>query len=54
MAGWLGQADKGGYRREKFRTLYINARSLNNEIEELEVKVDNEESDIIVVSETRF
>ena len=37
--------------REKLNIFYTNARSLNNEMEELEAKVDSEEYDIVAVSE---
>ena len=40
--------------REKLNIFYTNDRSLNNEMEELEAKVDSEEFDIIAVSETWF
>ena len=40
--------------REKLNIFYTNARSLNHKMEELEAKVDGEEYDIVVVSETWF
>ena len=40
--------------REKLSIFYTNARSLNNKMEELEAKVDSEEYDIVVMSETWF
>ena len=40
--------------REKLNIFYPNARSLNHKIEELEAKVDHEEYEIVVVSETWF
>ena len=40
--------------REKLNILYTNARNLGNMMEELEVKVDSEEYDIVAVSETWF
>ena len=39
---------------EKLNIFYTNARSLNNEMEEIEAKVDSEEYDIVAVSETWF
>jgi len=38
--------------REKLNIFDTNARSSNNKMEELEAKVDNEEYDIVAVSET--
>ncbi len=35
--------------REKVNIFYTNARSLNNKMEELEAKVDNEEYDIVTL-----
>ena len=40
--------------REKLNIFYSNARSLNNNMEELEAKGDSEEYDIVTVSETWF
>ena len=40
--------------REKLNIFHANARNLNNKMEELEVKVDSEEDDIVTVSETWF
>ena len=40
--------------REKLNIFSTNARSLNNNMEELEGKVDNEEYDIVAMSETWF
>ena len=38
--------------REKLNIFHTNARSLNHKMEELEAKVDHEEYDIVVMSET--
>ena len=40
--------------RRKLNIFYTNARRVNNKMEELEAKVDCEESDIVAVSETWF
>ena len=40
--------------REKLNIFHTNARSLNNEMEELDAKMDSEEYDGVAVSETWF